>query len=96
MVPELESALGRLREKALQEGLRWTEPHASEDGESCTWFGNGPQGSEPARYMVAFDDGRVWSYVVDRNDRDELRGDEAVLEGYREYLRVNSWLTSST
>lgn len=90
MIPELERALRALRESAS--GLRWVEPHITEDGDHCTWFGNGPQGSEPARFILGFDDGYVWGYVVDLNHREELRGEEAILEGYREYLRVNSWL----
>lgn len=87
--------IAALRAGAESVGLPWREPEQwddPEDGPQADWWGNGPQGSEPARLLMTTDeDGTVATLVTTSGPglREWERTDHVA--SYREFLRLNGW-----
>lgn len=91
---ELENTvLANLKKQVLDNNLFWKEPYSftEEDGSIYhEFFGNGPQGSEPARFAMFKDENKILSFVCSRI-RLEAENENDHFSNYVKYLELNGW-----
>lgn len=92
-----------LKFQVEKENLRWIEPIEFVDqylllGDpegtiSYIWTGNGPQGTEPARFMACSDsdiESKVYSSIICNKDIIPIE-EQFGLFGFKHYLKLNGW-----
>ena len=93
----LDVVVRRIKQRAVENGWRWNEPSLSvdPDGPTYCWFGNGPQGSEPARLLLCMDEHNVPAIsVVSSHEIGDFNRDYAGT--YLRYLEINQWAPRSS
>lgn len=96
MKSKLEETFDELKTQVLAAGIRWVEPTFTplndDPDEGYSWAGNGPQGKQPARFAMWYDDNN--DSVVSYTANDKMIGQDQPnhIGNYRLYLRLNGWL----